>query len=321
VINSGNIATLGVPLTVAGTPPAGLEWKIAFSPTQISALSVTSGPAATAAVKTLSCSSGSGTNTCLVAGTNANAIGSGVVAYLNATMAPGVTSASIQISNTLGADSSGNAVDINSEVNSQTINVTTGGRVSGVACNPASLGPGAAATCTVTLPQSAPSGGSSVSLSSNNDSLSVPSSVTVAEGATSADFKATAAGTITSNQTATVSANIDGSSQSASINLVAPSAPVTLSRISCDPYILIPGAGTTCTVTLTSAANSGGAVVALSSSNSRLSVPGSVTIPEGATQVTFSTNAGFFFAIQNVILTATLNGNSTTTSLTLTRNP
>jgi len=227
VINSGNTAILGVPLTIAGPPPAGLEWKVAFSPTQISEVGVTSGPAATAALKTLTCSYGSGTNTCLLAGTNANAIGSGVVAYLNVTMAPGVTSASIQISNTLGADSSGNAVDVNSEVNSRTINVTnvtSGGSVSGVACNPGSLSPGAAARCTVMLSQSAPSGGARVKLSSNNDLLMVPSSVTVAEGSISANFSATAAGSITSYASATVSAIIDGNTQTATINLVAPSA-------------------------------------------------------------------------------------------------
>ena len=47
----------------------------------------------------------------------------------------------------------------------------------------------------------------SVTLASNNPSLAVPASVTVAAGATTATFSATAAATIASNQTATVTAH------------------------------------------------------------------------------------------------------------------
>src|SRR5580698_3956527 len=91
VVDPNTAAVLGVALTTSGTAPAGLEWTVSYSPAQISSFSITPGPAAAAAAKTLSCASGSGVATCILAGLNANAIGSGVVAYLNATVAPGTT--------------------------------------------------------------------------------------------------------------------------------------------------------------------------------------------------------------------------------------
>ena len=92
--------------------------------------------------------------------------------------------------------------------------------VSGVACSPASLGQSAASTCTVTLTEPALAGGSTATLASNNALLTVPASVTVAAGATTAAFSATAAAIIESNQSATVSASLNGSSHTATIGLV-----------------------------------------------------------------------------------------------------
>jgi hypothetical protein len=44
LVNPGGTATLGVALTVSGTTPAGLEWTFIYSPSQISAISITPGP-------------------------------------------------------------------------------------------------------------------------------------------------------------------------------------------------------------------------------------------------------------------------------------
>ncbi len=92
--------------------------------------------------------------------------------------------------------------------------------LSTVACNPANLGQSAAGTCTVTLSQAAPAGGSSVTLASNNALLTVPASVTVAAGATSATFNATAAASITGNQSAIVTATLGTSSTTATLSLL-----------------------------------------------------------------------------------------------------
>ncbi|MGA2716829.1 MAG: hypothetical protein ABSG41_27385, partial [Bryobacteraceae bacterium] len=217
VVNPGGTATLSVALTVSGTAPAGLEWTISYSPAQISAISITPGPAVAAAVKTLSCSSGSGVATCILTGMNANNIGSGVVAYLNATVASGTTAASIQISNPNGVDSNGNGLAVASAVGG-TITVPT---LSPVTCSLMTLSAGAVSTCTVTLTQTAPAGGSVVTLASNNTLLTVPASVTVVAGATTATFSVAAAASIASNQSATVTATLSTFGQISLVHVTA----------------------------------------------------------------------------------------------------
>lgn len=78
--------------------------------------------------------------------------------------------------------------------------------VSQLVCAPSSLNSGVATTCTVTLNEAAPTGGTEVLLSSNNSLLSAPAnSVTVPAGATSTTFTATA-GSVSSNQSVTLTA-------------------------------------------------------------------------------------------------------------------
>jgi uncharacterized protein (TIGR03437 family) len=92
--------------------------------------------------------------------------------------------------------------------------------ISALSCTPVSLASGQAATCTVTLTKGAPTGGAAVSVSDNNGSLTVPTSVTVLAGATTGSFTA-AAGTIATDQTATVTTSLNGGSKSVTVNLIA----------------------------------------------------------------------------------------------------
>ena len=146
--------------------------------------------------------------------------------------------------------------------------------VSGVVRCPTALGQSAVSSCTVTLTQTAPMGGSNVTLASNNASLTVPASVTVAAGATRATFSATAVGSIASDQSATLTASLGSNSQTASITLLA-SASVLVSAVGCSPISLGQGAVSTCTVTLTQIAPTGGSSVTLASNNASLTVPAS----------------------------------------------
>ena len=187
--------------------------------------------------------------------------------------------------------------------------------VSGVACSPTSLAQSAVSTCTVTLTQTAPAGGSSVTLASNNVSLTVPASVTVASGATTATFSATAAASIASNQSATVTATLGSSSQTATISLLAP---VLVSGVACSPTSLGQSAVSTCTVTLTQTAPAGGSSVTLASNNVSLTVPASVTVASGATTATFSATAAASIASnQSATVTATLGSSSQTATIGL----
>ena len=85
-------------------------------------------------------------------------------------------------------------------------------QVATLACNPTTLGPSSTSSCTVTLSQAAPAGGSTVALTNTNPTLTVPASVTVAAAATSATFNATT-GTFATSQSATVTATLGSSSQ------------------------------------------------------------------------------------------------------------
>ncbi len=122
--------------------------------------------------------------------------------------------------------------------------------VSGVTCSPISVGQSTTSICTLTLTQTAPSGGSSVTLASNNALLTVPATVTVAAGANTSSFSATAAASIASNQSATVTATLGGSLQTTTVSLVAP---VLVSGLACSPATLDPGGSSNCGLSLSQA--------------------------------------------------------------------
>ena len=151
----------------------------------------------------------------------------------------------------------------------------------------------------------------SVTLTSNNPLLTVPTSVTVPVGATTATFSATAAASIASNQSATVTATLGTSSQTATISLLAP---VTLSSLTCTPTKITVGSTSSCTVSMSTNA-AGNLAIGISSSNTAaLSVPASVTVPQGTSSISF-TATGAAAAAHSIVLTASYNGTSMSQSL------
>ncbi len=94
--------------------------------------------------------------------------------------------------------------------------------------------------------------------------------------------------------------------------------PATLSSISMSPTSVTAGTGSTGTVTLSSAAPAGGAVVALTSSNTSIvGVPASVTIAAGAATATFTATSSSVAASTVVTITASYAGVTRTASLTV----
>ena len=99
-------------------------------------------------------------------------------------------------------------------------------------------------------------------------------------------------------------------------------AAASLSAVSVSPTGVVGPASPTGTVTLTAAAPTGGAAVTLTSSNAGVaSVPASVTVAAGATTATFGVTAAAVAASTGATLTATYNGVSRTTTLTVTPPP
>ena len=196
---------------------------------------------------------------------------------------------------------------------------TTAVTLSSLAVNPASVTGGNSSTGTVTLSAPAPTGGAQVALSSNNTNAArVPSSVTVAAGATSATF--TVSTSVVSASTAvTLSATYAGTSKTASLTVQSPTPPaVTLSSLTLNPTSVVGGNSSTGTVTLSGPAPTGGAQIALSSSNTVVArTPASVTIAAGATSAAFAVSTSVVSASTTVTISATRGGVSKTASLTV----
>ena len=91
----------------------------------------------------------------------------------------------------------------------------------------------------------------------------------------------------------------------------------SISSLACAPNALNTPGVSTCTVSLTGAAPSGGASVALSSTNSALNVPATITTPAGAASVAFTANAPNLVNNQNSTITATYNNTSANANIQL----
>jgi uncharacterized protein (TIGR03437 family) len=216
----GGTLSLNLVLNAGSTQPAAGQWTLTYDPASITGFSISNGAGALAASKSLACSNGSGTSTCLVSGLNQNLIAPGTVAVVNVTLSGAASgTVTIGVTGVVAAAPDGSSVAASG----------TGGNISlvlpnplSMACNPTSLNSASTSTCTVTLAQPASTGGAMVSLSSNNARLSVPASVMVPAGSSSANFTATA-GTITADQSAVVTATLNsGSTVTTTLSLVAP---------------------------------------------------------------------------------------------------
>src|SRR5208337_2508993 len=128
-----------------------------------------------------------------------------------------------------------------------------------ISASPATVVGGSPSTGTVTLTSAAPAGGALVTLSSAAPAVSVPGSATVSAGANSATFGITTAAVVTQTLT-TLSASYQGVTKTTTLTTdAAPAA--ALAALTVQPASVTGGSPATGTVTLTSAAPAGGAVV------------------------------------------------------------
>lgn len=166
---------------------------------------------------------------------------------------------------------------------------------------------------TLTLNQPAPAGGAIVNLASviypqaaAPFTVSVPASVTVAEGQTSASFTvATAATTLTGFSRPYLIDIQAAYGDTLETAMLAINPPVYATALAVTPRNLTGGDPATGTVTLNSAAPAGGALVTLASNNAAVSVPASVLVPAGQLNVTFPVQTSVVATFTTVTLTAT----------------
>jgi hypothetical protein len=191
--------------------------------------------------------------------------------------------------------------------------------LSSLSLNPTSVTGGNSSTGTVTLSGPAPTGGAQVTLSSSNTTVArVPSSVTVAAGATSATFTVSTSA-VAASATVGISATFSGTTRSASLMVApAPPPPPTLSSLTLNPTSVTGGNSSTGTVTLSGPAPTGGAQVTLSSSNTTVArVPSSVTVAAGASSATFTVSTSAVAASTTVTISAAYSGATRSASLTV----
>ena len=179
--------------------------------------------------------------------------------------------------------------------------------------NPSSVAGGSSSQGTVTLSSAAPTGGAAITLGSSNAAVAaVPASVTVAAGQTTATFSVTTS-TVTTATPATITASYGSSSGNSTLTVN----PAPISSVSLNPTSVTGGTSSQGTVTLSSAAPIGGAVVTLGSSATAATVPASVTVAAGQTTATFTVTTTTVTTATPATITATYGGSSTNATLTV----
>ncbi len=190
---------------------------------------------------------------------------------------------------------------------------SSGISVSSLALNPASVASGSTAVGTVVLTAAAPHG-AVVSLSSTNPAVAtVPPIVTVAPGASTANFEVSTI-YVSSTTAVTISASLGGGTQNAFLTVLQPS--VIVSSITVNPATVGGGNASTGTVTLSGPAPTGGAAITLSSNQSSVATtPASVTVPAGSTSATFPVTTQAVLSPVSVTLSGYYVGQNSNVSL------
>ncbi len=151
-----------------------------------------------------------------------------------------------------------------------------------------------------------------VALTSSSPSATVPATVTVPLGGSSASFDI-ATTSVAADTTATITASTYGPSQSATLTLVAGTSAVT--QLALEESSVEGGTAINATLVLGAPAPPGGALVLVASSNTRLAtVPEVVFVPEGATSAIFTVKTYPVDASAQVTVTATYGGIVTATA-------
>ena len=231
------------------------------------------------------------------------------------TVPEGATSASFTVNTdpALTADSSCNISGTLGAV-IRTCELTVEKRaLSGFSISPLTISSGTAGNGIVAINGRASSRGAVIAMSSSKPSVAwAPGRVTVAPNAMSVSFPVSA-GLVTSDTPVTITATYNGTTKSVDVVVDR----YGLTAIGVTPGRIMAGDKGSATVTLAGPAKPGGTVVALESSKAALTVPASVTVPAGASSVTFPVATDAASADCLVTLTASFAGVTRTCQVTV----
>ena len=186
------------------------------------------------------------------------------------------------------------------------VGAVTGVTVSSLGANVTTLRGGEGGVATVTLGAAAPAP-LLVGVSTNHPELfsSLPPNVTVFTGSTTASFAFVTNKSVAASTQVTIAASYGASAANLPLTVNPPaSASPPVIGVTVSPASVSAGAASSGTVTLQSAAPTGGALVQLFSSNAAAGVPGTVTVPAGATTATFPIATTSVSADTTVTITA-----------------
>jgi len=185
--------------------------------------------------------------------------------------------------------------------------------VSSVTFNPTTVVCGSYTEVIVTLDRPAPSDITLTLTSSDPSVLSVPSTITVAQGYSNAAIEILT-GSVATNTPVTVTATYNQVIKSGTVTVDAAS----LISAKLSPTSVTGGSGSTGTVILNGTAPPAGAVVSLTSSDpSVASVPASVTVPAGSSAATFPITTTPVKSSTGVTVTASFHGIKKTAKITV----
>ena len=170
---------------------------------------------------------------------------------------------------------------------------------------------------TVTLTTGAQGNGAVVSLTSSNPAaLSLPATLTIPTGTLSGSVVA-ATSSVSANTPVTITASYNNSSKAATVTVLPTPPPATLLSIGLFPNVVTGGDSTLAILAVTSPAPAGGFVATLSSNNPIATVPPSVTVPAGETNVSFSVPTAVVTTSTGMTIFATAGGQTRLAPLTV----
>ena len=240
----------------------------------------------TTAVATITISAPAGNNgfdVSLSLNSNAAQLGSASI-----TIGSGQSSGTVAITTTPTATLQLATLTATARNDTRTANLTIAPpNVSNLSASPGSVNSGQQSTGTVTINGQAPSGGMQVSLSSNNAALTVPSSVTVPSGQTSATFSV-GTGAVTVQTSAAITAATGTTTRTTSVTVLPAAATLTQITI---PTGALSGEFRARSWTISAPAPPGGAFIQVSTTGVDIFQTGGPftdTIPAGQSNIFFN---------------------------------
>jgi len=296
----------------SGTTPSGTNPTSALATIgslAIAPASVSAGQSATGTITLASAAPGGGAQVNLSSNSPAAGVPASVTvpagfSTANFPVTPSAVSSPATATITASSENQASATVTVNPASGQTGGSQTGqtATIASVSISPSSVNAGQSATGTVTLAAAAPSGGVTVGLGSNNAAASVPASVAVAAGQTTATFPVTTS-TVSSPTTATITA-ASANSAAASMTVNPASSSDCVGSVTFSRSEVVGGNNVNGTVTLQKPAPAIGQPVSLASSSASASVPSQVTVPAGQTSTGFTVATTPVLSTENPLITA-----------------